>query len=407
MNILIVGVHQTYLKAYAGGYVRLREFLKRMPREFDYKLIDINPSIYRDIADSRITLLFNNLKFVQIILKIFFPLGVVCEWIWVGLSVHRILKSNINNGEVLIYLPFDHLHLYLPAILLKKKYPQIKVLVDILNFKVVKENIFQITKKQNKNSNIVISFFLAILYKTVYIIFKNTINNVDYVFGVSRDQVNEIKKIYKRNTIDYTPSGVSIDCPITKDIKGKYLGVYMGRVTEQKGIYNLLKVWKEVIKNKPDVRLAIMGPIDSDTRKNVERQINNCELKNNIEIFGPVSEEKKVRILSESQIFLHLANFEPLFPVIGILEGLACGLPCLVFEMPVLSAEVDKNLRNKTIFVVNNGDIKGAAKSILEFDDYSEAKKNKISIQAKKFASKFDWNIISNKEFNVIRRLIR
>jgi len=408
MEILIIGTHQTYLKSYAGGYVRLREFIKRFPSEFNYKVIDVRPSIYEDIVEKDKLILFNNPRIVKLLLTLFFPLGVLCERVWMGFSIYKLAKKNIKNGKALIYVPIgDLLHLYIPAIILKKEFPQSKLLIDILNFGVIEKNIFQLTNKLKKNSNLFTSFILATFYLITFFIIKNTIKKVDFVFTVSKDLITEIKKIYPKNTIDYTPSGVSVNVRIPKKTKKKYLGVYVGRVTEQKGIYNLLEVWREVVKEKPEAKLAIAGFMDIETSGIIKSRIEKFGLEKNIVIFGAVTEEDKYKILSESEIFLHLANCEPLFPVIGILEGLISGLPCVVFDMPVLKAEVSKTIKNNFVFVISNGNIQEASKVIVEYDSYPKSKKIVISNKAKQFASKFDWNEIANKEFLVIKNLIK
>jgi glycosyltransferase involved in cell wall biosynthesis len=93
--------------------------------------------------------------------------------------------------------------------------------------------------------------------------------------------------------------------------------------------------------------------------------------------------------------------------VIGILEGLISGLPCVVFDMPVLKAEVSETIKNNFVFVIPYGNIQEASKVIIEYDNYSKSKKNTLSKKARKFASKFDWNEIANKEFLVIKNLIK
>jgi len=56
--------------------------------------------------------------------------------------------------------------------------------------------------------------------------------------------------------------------------------------------------------------------------KRIKNLVKQSNLENNVVVYGSVTEEEKYKILSESEIFLHVANYEPLFPVIGILEGL-------------------------------------------------------------------------------------
>ena len=50
IDVLILSWHQVYISGYAGGYIRLREFLKRVPDNLSYCILDNAPSIYKDIS---------------------------------------------------------------------------------------------------------------------------------------------------------------------------------------------------------------------------------------------------------------------------------------------------------------------------------------------------------------------
>lgn len=406
-NILVIGMHQTYLKTYAGGYVRLKEFLKNFPKDFDYKLIDVSPTIYEDVIDKEKLILLKSPTSINFFLSLFFPLGVLLERIWMSFAIYAELKKHIEKEGSLIYVPIGELpHLYIPAIYLKRNYPGTKLVVDILNFRVINEGLIKLIKKLRKTDTLFNSFALGVVYYCMYMVIKKTVNEADYVFTVSKDLVKEIKKVYLKNTISFTPSGVDPNPSIPHKTKKKYLGVYVGRVTEQKGIYNLINVWKKIVKVKRNAKLAIAGFVDPYTESAIKKLVKDNHLEANIDVFGPVSEQKKYKIISEGKMFLHLANYEPLFPVIGILEGMICGLPCLVFDMPVLKDEVTTKIKNVFVFVAENGNLDEAAKKVLDYDRYVKNKKNKISFLSKQFAKKFDWKEISNVEVKVIRDLL-
>jgi len=108
-------------------------------------------------------------------------------------------------------------------------------------------------------------------------------------------------------------------------------------------------------------------------------------------------------LLFQSRIFLHLAQTEPLFPVIGILEGLACGLPIIVYDMKV----IDKLLVNSEIIsVIENSNIQETALKTLKISTLTSTQFKKINKQAINFARRFNWKIIAEKEFRVIGNLL-
>jgi glycosyltransferase involved in cell wall biosynthesis len=237
---------------------------------------------------------------------------------------------------------------------------------------------------------------------------KWTIGHADYVFTVSNALVTKIKKDYKKDTINYTPSGVENDFPIPQGVEKKYLGVFIGRMTMEKGIFEVLHTWADVMKQLPQAQLALAGYADTTMKKTLETEIEKLGLKQHITYFGDVTEEKKKELLSQSHLFLHLARLEPLFPVITILEGFSFGLPAILYDMPVLQETVKElDLPTNCMYTVENGSAVKAAESIVLYTKLSKEEQSQLQRNAKAFADKFDWNTIAHKEFSVISRFVQ
>ena len=406
-DVLILSWHQVYLSSFAGGYVRLKEFLKRFSK-LNYLILDNYPSIYKKEAKNNL-IEYQSLKIIKPLINKFFILWFLLEIISTGFIIYKKAKQIIKErGVKVIYVPIGEFrHLYLPAYFLKKKFPHLKVVVDILNFEIPEKTLFLFYKKLRKN-NIGIFRSLAIIFDFLshQFIISKTINFADYVFTVSPKLVHVLKKYYHKNSIDFTPSGVNNSFPLNFSVQKKYLGVYVGRMNMEKGVINVINVWKKVVEKIPEAKLALAGVIGEDFKKIITKLIKQYKLDANVDLFGSVTEEKKNQILSQSQIFLHLAKYEPLFPVIGILEGFSHGLPAIVYDMPVVSSQI-KNLKLKNfMFIAKNGDREEVADKILEYDLLSKNKKNDLSQKAKKFADSFDWDQIAKKEFIIINSFI-
>jgi glycosyltransferase involved in cell wall biosynthesis len=405
-KILVLGAHQSLVGDRAGGYVRLKQFLKYKPSKLKLYIVDISPSIYDEQDEIIIEAIvipefLQRLSNTSFFLHTFIERLVTCIWSYkIG---RKIIKDNDVNT---IYVPIaEFLHLFLPAVLLKICYPHINLVVDILNFENIHLSFIDLTKEfSRKGYNIFTSIILTFAHKLTYLIHRISINYADYVITVSPFLVRELSKVYKKDTIDYTPSGVSIpDIRNSFNNNKKFLAVYMGRVTEQKGMFNLVFTWKDVIKTKPNAQLAIAGIISEIDRTALEMEIKKNGLKNNIMLFGEVDEAKKNHIIQNSEIFLHLANYEPLFPVIGVLEGLALGLPVITFNYPTISKE-DRQIANKSDFIniVSNNKIKDVVKVIQRLSSLNDPEKEKNVHSAISYAKKFEWKEIAAKEFNII-----
>lgn len=401
-KVFIIGIHQSHAKAYAGGYIRLREFLRHIPSIMDYTVIDIAPTIYGDIIDKKRIVTFPVPPIIKFFLKIIFPLGVFSERIWVAFVLYNFLKKKLQKEDVVVYVPIaEFIHLYLPPVILRQQFTKLRLVIDILNFYVYENGFVSVFKDFRKKAGILMGAVLAFLHYFSFQITKKTINIVDYIFSVSPELVKEINKIYFHKTINFTPSGVSVPKNIQISKRKKYTGVYIGRVTEQKGIFNLLKVWQELIKHLPKAKLAIAGLITPDIDESLQKRIKEYRLENNVIILGKVSEKEKFEIISSSEIFLHLANYEPLFPVIGILEGCAMGLPVIVYDMPVVASQ-NTLTKEKSLFVVQNGEYKQVVKTFIKIYSLSSQQKSTLSKKAKAYAAQYNWKKISQKEWKIV-----
>lgn len=408
-NILIIAPHQSHVGSRAGGYIRLKEFLNYAPSNLSFKVIDISKSIYSDEMRKDDIELIHLPSFIYFLQKRIQIVGILVERIYVAFQVYSISKRVISDNNIkLIYVPIgEFLHFYLPAIFLKKRFPQVKLVVDILNFKIYKKGFVKTLKDYISNSNhIIIGLATGLISYISYKVVQKTVSSADYIFTVSPELVKTIKYVYKKDSIGYTPSGVSSSSLKIGEDKKKYLGVYVGRVTEQKGVYNLIETWKIVCSSHPNAQLAIAGLINADVSQAVNEKIQRLGLQKNIHVIGEVTEHEKVKILSKSEIIIHLANYEPLFPVIGILEGLAAGLPVVLFDMNVTQPVIKEVKNNNFLYVTKNGDIEAAAQEVNRIFMKDKQQKKTMQKNAREYALQFDWKEISKIEFSVIKNLI-
>ena len=113
--------------------------------------------------------------------------------------LYRIVKKIVEENKIkVIYVPIgEFYHLYLAGVLLKIRFPKIKLVVDILNYEIQAKNIFAYFSKLRKNGN---SFFRAaavVADGLISILVKKiTFDKCDYIFTVSPHLVEVIKRDY-------------------------------------------------------------------------------------------------------------------------------------------------------------------------------------------------------------------
>jgi glycosyltransferase involved in cell wall biosynthesis len=407
-NLLILMWHQVYLSTKAGGYIRLIEFLKRTPKDVYYTILDNSPTIFNDVVPKESLLVYKMPKVLDKIRENSFLIWGFLEVPIAGYILYQQAQKIILENEIkVLYVPIGEFpQLYIPAIFLKKKFPQINLIVDILNYELPQNSAFSYYRQLRKGKiSFIKSVIIVVMFYVGYFLTNLTIRNVDYIFTVSERLVKEIKKKYQKKSINFTPSGVVTDFPISLNSKREYDAIYVGRITIQKGIDELLQVWKLVVTTKPKAVLAIVGYADKQLEHEIKKEIKNNKLQKNITLFGGVSEDMKNRILSKSTLFLHLAKYEPLFPVIGILEGFSHGLPVVVYDMDVIPGEIKKS-NTPFITIVPNGDQKAVVTTVINFMNTKKPEKEILYKQAKNYSRNYSWDVIAKKEFDVIRKYI-
>lgn len=221
-----------------------------------------------------------------------------------------------------------------------------------------------------------------------------TRNFFDRVFVVNNSTKNYLTKkgiqldkiIHSSNAIHYNKI-----IEIEKEIK-EYECVFLGRLVERKGVFDLIRVWKLIIKKKPLAKLCIIG--EGQVRTKLENQVKNEKLDNNILFMGSVSENEKYRLLKKSKLFIYPSYKEGWGIVIA--EALACELPVVTYDLPVY-----RKIFNNYLFTVEIGNIDKLAKKVLYTLDNLE-EYNQFIIDARIYISKYDWKEVANLELKSI-----
>jgi glycosyltransferase involved in cell wall biosynthesis len=110
---------------------------------------------------------------------------------------------------------------------------------------------------------------------------------------------------------------VAIDAPV---------GVYMGRLSEYKGLGRLVKAWRTVVNRWPTARLWLVG--DGPHRDRLYRQVADLDLQRSIVM--PGSFEDVDGVLKAANVFVHPSD-EPGIPR-ALLEAVAAGIPVVASE---------------------------------------------------------------------------
>lgn len=194
-------------------------------------------------------------------------------------------------------------------------------------------------------------------------------------------------------------SGNAVDIKYINNIKvgeKMYDGIFVGRISRDKGIFDLIQSWKEILKIVKGSRLVIIGS-GPDTHE-LERIIKDSGLGKNILFKGLCSNEELFQLMKSSKIFILPSMFEGWG--MAIAEALACGLPVVCYDISALREVFGAC---KSVFLVPFKNIDKLTSTILKVINMDTEKLAKIS---KEYVRRFSWNEVALKDLEIIKRAL-
>ncbi len=213
----------------------------------------------------------------------------------------------------------------------------------------------------------------------------------DIVFVTSEPDVEKfITKKRGKNRIVVIRGGVDIkpseeylkSGDVVSVEKRKYDACFVGRFHYQKGVLELIAIWKLVCKEKFDAKLSMIGigSLEKEIREKIER----LELENNIELLGFKDGDEKYEIFKKSKIIVHPATYDS--GGMAACEAMAWGLPGISFDLDALKTYYPKGMLKTPCYDLNK-----FAENIIRL---LEDKKLYLQMQkeAVDWAREWDWD---------------
>ncbi|MCD4703628.1 MAG: glycosyltransferase family 4 protein [Methanosarcinaceae archaeon] len=213
----------------------------------------------------------------------------------------------------------------------------------------------------------------------------------DIVFVTSEPDVEKfITNKRSKDKIVVIRGGVDIE-PSTKYLSSNdviplsnriYDACFVGRFHYQKGVIELIDIWKLVCEKKPNAKLAMIGvgPLESE----VKNKIATLELENNIDRLGFKDGADKYEIFKQSKIIVHPATYDS--GGMAAAEGMAWGLPAVSFDLEALETYYPLGMIKTSCY-----DFEIFAENIVNLLEDEEFYQ-KIREDAVKWAKEWDWD---------------
>lgn len=144
------------------------------------------------------------------------------------------------------------------------------------------------------------------------------------------------------------PNYVSFDVDRVSNLKAKK-AIAIGRLVEEKGFDRLISIWRYVHELCPDWSLEILG--DGPMKEQLNRMVYSQGLEDSVNILPPVLNIQKKYL--ESSMLLSTSHSEGFG--MTVLEGMACGLPCVCYDVPYGFRTIINDKEDG--FLVEDGDV--------------------------------------------------
>lgn len=168
-------------------------------------------------------------------------------------------------------------------------------------------------------------------------LFKQILDNFDYCC-ITNDVDKAYFPVERRNDIFAFYGGVNLDQ--IKDAKKadlkiiKYAAVFCSRLHPQKGISQLLEIWRLVTNTIPDAKLAVIGNGEQQFVDHLKMKAHRLQLPGNIDWLGYVNNVEKYKIYLQSKVFVHPTIYDNNGMVAA--EALCSGLPVVMYDLEPL-----------------------------------------------------------------------
>jgi len=204
----------------------------------------------------------------------------------------------------------------------------------------------------------------------------------------------------KRLTLDRVIAvrgGVDIKTPalIPETKRKQFDAVFVGRFHPQKGVLELLDIWRYVCEVKKDAKLAVIGV--GELESEVRTKIKKYGLENNVVLFGFKDGVEKLKIFKDSKVVVHPAIYDS--GGMAACEAMACGLPGVSFDLPALRTYYPKGTLKTPCY-----DLKQFAENILKLLEDKHLYE-KTSKEALEHAMAWDWDKRAEELLETLKRL--
>lgn len=176
----------------------------------------------------------------------------------------------------------------------------------------------------------------------------------------------------------------------------KYTACFLGSLRPSKGIFDLVPLWREVRRQLPAANLLVIGGGLARYQKELEGKIREAGLERAVILAGVIPQPELYSSLKACRAILS-PSYEEGWGI-ALLEGLACGLPAVAYDLPAyrpFGAAVRR---------VEVGDWQVLAAELVKLLREPEFYRKQVSL-GQALVQEYDWGKLAASELNILRNL--
>lgn len=211
----------------------------------------------------------------------------------------------------------------------------------------------------------------------------------DYVCVLCKEDVDYlVSKGLPKDKIFITSGGVDVkEFNEVVVSEKKHDACFVGRFHPQKGIDDLIHVWKKIVEESKgkgiERKVAIVGWGDEKNTTDLKNLIKENGIENNVDLKGFLDGKEKIEVIKSSKILLFPSSFESWGVVIA--EGIASGIPVVSYKLP----SIYENFKHGVVWI-KPFDKDSYFKEVERLLD-DECYRDIVTESAKSFINELDW----------------
>ncbi len=168
----------------------------------------------------------------------------------------------------------------------------------------------------------------------------------------------------------------------------KFDVVFLGRLHEHKGVFDMPGFWAEIVARRPEARLVVVG--EGPHRARTQALFQERGLLNSVTFTGGISETAKNEYLAQARVGVSLSYEEGWG--LSVMEFLGAALPVAAYSLPVFAHAFPGQLE-----LVPKGDWRALAQKTLAFlTDPDRALAD--GVRGREFVARYDYRRVAEAE---------